>query len=129
MRYMLRYGMSVILLVLFAFMGYVLNAIEINNKVTVDVIMEHDGNLYCYVPNGITMGKHVVVQTTDGKNLSFSFERQQVYKNYTVYVLESDSTMQFPNESDRKISGTVKIGKIKLVNLVFRRWTNFGSLR
>ncbi len=129
MRYMLRYGMSVILLVLFAFMGYVLNAIEIDNKVTVDVIMEHDGNLYCYVPNGITMGKHVVVQTTDGKNLSFSFERQQVYKNYTVYVLESDSTMQFPNESDRKISGTVKIGKIKLVNLVFRRWTNFGSLR
>jgi hypothetical protein len=129
MRYMLRYGMSVILLVLFAFMGYVLNAIEIDNKVTVDVIMEHDGNLYCYVPNGITMGKHVVVQTTDGKNLSFSFERQQVYKNYTVYVLESDSTMQFPNESDRKISGTVKIGKIKLVNLVFRRWTNLGSLR
>ena len=114
MRYMLRYGMSVILLVLFAFMGYVLNAIEIDNKVTVDVIMEHDGNLYCYVPNGITMGKHVVVQTTDGKNLSFSFERQQVYKNYTVYVLESDSTMQFPNESDRKISGSVKIGKIKL---------------
>ena len=47
MRYMLRYGMSVILLVLFAFMGYVLNAIEIDNKVTVDVIMEHDGNLYC----------------------------------------------------------------------------------
>ena len=129
MRYMLRYGMSVILLVLFAFMGYVLNAIEIDNKVTVDVIMEHDGNLYCYVPNGITMGKHVVVQTTDGKNLSFSFERQQVYKNYTVYVLESDSTIQFPNESDRKISGTVKIGKIKLVNLVFRRWTNLGSLR
>lgn len=129
MRYMLRYGMSVILLVLFAFMGYVLNAIEIDNKVTVDVIMEHDGNLYCYVPNGITMGKHVVVQTTDGKNLSFSFERQQVYKNYTVYVLESDSTMQFPNESDRKISGTVKIGKIKLVNLVFRRWTNLGGLR
>lgn len=129
MRYMLRYGMSVILLVLFAFMGYVLNAIEIDNKVTVDVIMEHDGNLYCYVPNGITMGKHVVVQTTDGKGLSFSFERQQVYKNYTVYVLESDSTMQFPNESDRKISGTVKIGKIKLVNLVFRRWTNLGSLR
>ncbi len=129
MRYMLRYGMSVILLVLFAFMGYVLNAIEIDNKVTVDVIMEHDGNLYCYVPNGITMGKHVVVQTTDGKNLSFSFERQQVYKNYTVYVLESDSTMQFPNESDRKISGSVKIGKIKLVNLVFRRWTNLGSLR
>ena len=129
MRYMLRYGMSVILLVLFAFMGYVLNAIEIDNKVTVDVIMEHDGNLYCYVTNGITMGKHVVVQTTDGKNLSFSFERQQVYKNYTVYVLESDSTMQFPNESDRKISGTVKIGKIKLVNLVFRRWTNLGSLR
>ncbi|WP_440486174.1 hypothetical protein [Segatella hominis] len=129
MRYMLRYGMSVILLVLFAFMGYVLNAIEIDNKVTVDVIMEHDGNLYCYVPNGITMGKHVVVQTTDGKDLSFSFERQQVYKNYTVYVLESDSTMQFPNESDRKISGTVKIGKIKLVNLVFRRWTNLGSLR
>ena len=129
MRYMLRYGMSVILLVLFAFMGYVLNAIEIDNKVTVDVIMEHDGNLYCYVPNGITMGKHVVVQTTEGKNLSFSFERQQVYKNYTVYVLESDSTMQFPNESDRKISGTVKIGKIKLVNLVFRRWTNLGSLR
>ncbi len=129
MRYMLRYGMSVILLVLFAFMGYVLNAIEIDNKVTVDVIMEHDGNLYCYVPNGITMGKHVVVQTTEGKDLSFSFERQQVYKNYTVYVLESDSTMQFPNESDRKISGTVKIGKIKLVNLVFRRWTNLGSLR
>lgn len=129
MRYMLRYGMSVILLVLFAFMGYVLNAIEIDNKVTVDVIMEHDGNLYCYVPNGITMGKHVVVQTTDGKDLSFSFERQQVYKNYTVYVLESDSTMQFPNESDRKISGTVKIRKIKLVNLVFRRWTNLGSLR
>lgn len=129
MRYMLRYGMSVILLVLFAFMGYVLNAIEIDNKVTVDVIMEHDGNLYCYVPNSITMGKHVVVQTTDGKDLSFSFERQQVYKNYTVYVLESDSTMQFPNESDRKISGTVKIGKIKLVNLVFRRWTNLGSLR
>lgn len=129
MRYMLRYGMSVILLVLFAFMGYVLNAIEIDNKVTVDVIMEHDGNLYCYVPNGITMDKHVVVQTTDGKNLSFSFERQQVYKNYTVYVFESDSTMQFPNESDRKISGTVKIGKIKLVNLVFRRWTNLGSLR
>lgn len=129
MRYMLRYGMSVILLVLFAFMGYVLNAIEIDNKVTVDVIMEHDGNLYCYVPNGITMCKHVVVQTTDGKDLSFSFERQQVYKNYTVYVLESDSTMQFPNESDRKISGTVKIGKIKLVNLVFRRWTNLGSLR
>lgn len=129
MRYMLRYGMSVILLVLFAFMGYVLNAIEIDNKVTVDVIMEHDGNLYCYVPNGITMGKHGVVQTTDGKDLSFSFERQQVYKNYTVYVLESDSTMQFPNESDRKISGTVKIGKIKLVNLVFRRWTNLGSLR
>lgn len=129
MRYMLRYGMSVILLVLFAFMGYVLNAIEIDNKVTVDVIMEHDGNLYCYVPNGITMGKHVVVQTTDGKDLSFSFEIQQVYKNYTVYVLESDSTMQFPNESDRKISGTVKIGKIKLVNLVFRRWTNLGSLR
>lgn len=129
MRYMLRYGMSVILLVLFAFMGYVLNAIEIDNKVTVDVIMEHDGNLYCYVPNGITMGKHVVVQTTDGKDLSFSFERQQVYKNYTVYVLESDSTMQFPNESDRKISGTVIIGKIKLVNLVFRRWTNLGSLR
>lgn len=129
MRYMLRYGMSVILLVLFAFMSYVLNAIEIDNKVTVDVIMEHDGNLYCYVPNGITMGKHVVVQTTDGKDLSFSFERQQVYKNYTVYVLESDSTMQFPNESDRKISGTVKIGKIKLVNLVFRRWTNLGSLR
>lgn len=129
MRYMLRYGMSVILLVLFAFMGYVLNAIEIDNKVTVDVIMEHDGNLYCYVPNGITMGKHVVVQTTDGKDLSFSFERQQVYKNYTVYVLESDSTMQFRNESDRKISGTVKIGKIKLVNLVFRRWTNLGSLR
>lgn len=129
MRYMLRYGMSVILLVLFAFMGYVLNAIEIDNKVTVDVIMEHDGNLYCYVPNGITMGKHVVVQTTDGKDLSFSFERQQVYKNYTVYVLESDSTMQFHNESDRKISGTVKIGKIKLVNLVFRRWTNLGSLR
>lgn len=129
MRYMLRYGMSVILLVLFAFMGYVLNAIEIDNKVTVDVIMEHDGNLYCYVPNGITMGKHVVVQTTDGKDLSFSFERQQVYKNYTVYVLESDSTMQFPDESDRKISGTVKIGKIKLVNLVFRRWTNLGSLR
>lgn len=129
MRYMLRYGMSVILLVLFAFMGYVLNAIEIDNKVTVDVIMEHDGNLYCYVPNGITMDKHVVVQTTDGKNLSFSFERQQVYKNYTVYVLESDSTMQFPNESDRKISGSVKIGKIKLVNLVFRRWTNLGSLR
>lgn len=129
MRYMLRYGMSVILLVLFAFMGYVLNAIEIDNKVTVDVIMEHDGNLYCYVPNGITMGKHVVVQTTDGKDLSFSFERQQVYKNYTVYVLESDSTMQFPNESDRKISGSVKIGKIKLVNLVFRRWTNLGSLR
>lgn len=129
MRYMLRYGMSVILLVLFAFMGYVLNAIEIDNKVTVDVIMEHDGNLYCYVPNGITMGKHVVVQTTDGKDLSFSFERQQVYKNYTVYVLESDSTMQFPNESDRKISGTVKIGKIKLVNLVFRRWTALGSLR
>nr|WP_287801570.1 hypothetical protein [Prevotella sp.] len=129
MRYMLRYGMSVILLVLFTFMGYVLNAIEIDNKVTVDVIMEHDGNLYCYVPNGITMGKHVVVQTTEGKNLSFSFERQQVYKNYTVYVLESDSTMQFPNESDRKISGTVKIGKIKLVNLVFRRWTNLGSLR
>ena len=129
MRYMLRYGMSVILLGLFAFMGYVLNAIEIDNKVTVDVIMEHDGNLYCYVPNGITMGKHVVVQTTEGKDLSFSFERQQVYKNYTVYVLESDSTMQFPNESDRKISGTVKIGKIKLVNLVFRRWTNLGSLR
>lgn len=129
MRYMLRYGMSVILLVLFAFMGYVLNAIEIDNKVTVDVIMEHDGNLYCYVPNGITMGKHVVVLTTDGKDLSFFFERQQVYKNYTVYVLESDSTMQFPNESDRKISGTVKIGKIKLVNLVFRRWTNLGSLR
>lgn len=129
MRYMLRYGMSVILLVLFAFMGYVLNAIEIDNKVTVDVIMEHDGNLYCYVPNGITMDKHVVVQTTEGKDLSFSFERQQVYKNYTVYVLESDSTMQFPNESDRKISGTVKIGKIKLVNLVFRRWTNLGSLR
>lgn len=129
MRYMLRYGMSVILLVLFAFMGYVLNAIEIDNKVTVDVIMEHDGNLYCYVPNGITMGKHVVVQTTDGEDLSFSFEIQQVYKNYTVYVLESDSTMQFPNESDRKISGTVKIGKIKLVNLVFRRWTNLGSLR
>ena len=46
--------------------GEVLNAIEIDNKVTVDVIMEHDGNLYCYVPNGITMGKHVVVQTTDG---------------------------------------------------------------
>lgn len=129
MRYMLRYGMSVILLVLFAFMGYVLNAIEIDNKVTVDVIMEHDGNLYCYVPSGITMGKHVVVQTTDGEDLSFSFERQQVYKNYTVYVLQSDSTMQFPKESDRKINGTVKIGKIKLVNLVFRRWTNLGSLR
>ena len=129
MRYLLRYGMSLILLVLFAFMGYVLNAIEIDNKVTVDVIMEHDGNLYCYVPSGVVMGKHVIVQTADGENLPFSFERLQVCEKYTVYVLRQDSIMRLPKGNDRRISGTVKIGKIKLVHLVFRRWTSLSRLR
>lgn len=129
MRYLLRYGMSVILLLLFALMGYVLNAIEIDNKVTVDVIMEHDGNLYCYAPSGVALGRHVVVQTDEGEKLSFSFERLQDGENYDVYALRLDSAMRLPNESDRKISGTIKIGKIKLVHLVFRRWTSLGSLR
>lgn len=129
MGYLLRYGMSVILLVLFAFMGYVLNAIEIDNKVTVDVIMEHDGKFYCYVPSGVALGRHVVVQTAEGENFPFSFERLQDCKSYTVYALQQDTTMCLPEVCDRKISGTVKIGKIKLVHLVFGRWTNLGSLR
>ena len=129
MRYLLRYGMSVILVLLFAFMGYVLNAIEIDNKVTVDVIMEHDGNLYCYVPSGVALGRHVVVQTADGEDLPFSFEKLQDCEKYAVYALRQDSAMRLPNESDRKISGTIKIGKIKLVHLVFGRWTSLGSLK
>lgn len=103
MRYMLRYGMSVILLVLFAFMGYVLNAIEIDNKVTVDVIMEHDGNLYSYVPNGVTMGKHVVVQTTDGKNLSFLSKDSKSIKIIRFMFLNLILLCNFPTKVIEKL--------------------------
>lgn len=129
MRFLLRYGMSAILLVLFVFMGYVLNVIEIDDKVTVDVVWEHDGKLYCYVPGGVVLDKRVVVQTADGDSLSFSAERLQVCRNFTVYALRADSVKRFSEKNDRKISGTVRIGKIKLVHLVFRKWTNIGGLR
>lgn len=120
-KFFLHYGISTVLVIMFISVMYILRVIEINNKVQADLILEHDGNYYCYISQNIISEKQdtVVFYISDADSINLIILEREKNRVYKVYVLGKKEKV-FSN--GRKVVGYIVIGKTKLTDLIFQKW-------
>lgn len=126
-HFFLHYGISTILFIMFVAVVYMLQILKIDEKVAVDIIQEHDGKYYCYVPSSVRFDENcdsIAINMYEGYNLSLYIIDWEKEKNFTVCRVKLHSNQESKKlfAQGRKITGYWVVGKIRLGDLVFSKW-------
>ena len=128
-QFLLHYGISAILGVMFVAVIGMLQLIEIDEKAAVDVVREHDGRCYCYVPRSVRLeaGRETLqVALYGGERLRLEIREWEETPAYVVCRVEPQEGASLPIASagERKLTGYVVTGKVRLWDLLFSKWIN-----
>lgn len=120
-KFFLHYGISTVLAIMFFSIMYILRVIEINNKVQADLILEHDGNCYCYISQNIISEKQdsISFYISDKDSIHLIISGREKNCIYKVDVLgKKEKTFA----KGRRVVGYIVTGKTKLTDLIFQKW-------
>lgn len=124
--FFLHYGISFVLVVMFVSIVYVTQVIEINNKTQVDMIYEHDGNCYCYLPKTERYSvKDNILYVCSGENGMEQLRILDITEcgQYIVCWIEFPSGASRSDLiKNRKVTIYIKKEKIKIYDLIFGKW-------
>lgn len=124
--FFLHYGISVVLVVMLVSIAYMMQVIEIDNKIQVDVVYEHDGKCYCYLPKDVycVRDKNLPVCFGEGDTEVLIVLETSVEGQYLVCCV--DFPASFDNRlrlvRNRKATAYISRGKERVFDLVFKKW-------
>lgn len=123
---LLHYGMSAVLAAMLVSISYMLQVIEIDNKLQVDVIFEHDGKCYCYLPKDAcrVRGNYLPVFFVGDNMEQLKVLNAYAEGQYWVCCVELPASKSARSylTTNRKVTAYVKVGKQKVIDLVFNKW-------
>lgn len=132
-KLLLHYGISVVLILMMAGIAYLLQVIEIRNRIPTDVIYCAQTDSYmAYVGKnpfrGYAIGDLITIDISDKEQLRFDV--RNVREESTLMVLQlapvaPDAVMRRHFAGDTKLSGFVFTNKVKLWNLIFSKGAMF----
>lgn len=128
-KFLLHYGISIVLVLMMVGIAYLLQVIEIRNKVPVDVIYCVRTDSYiAYVHKTsslkLVVGNLITVDTTGKERLCFKI--RDVREESTLMALKLSSVTDMvcihkEFSGNTKLSGYIFTNKVKLWNLVFSK--------
>lgn len=128
-KFFLHYGMSTVLIVMFITIVYMLQTIEISNRVNVDIYINTDKEYYVYIPknNTIHLEKNSLlpIRVQDNSELIFKILHIKEETSYVVCCLKpvsNEETLHHYFEGNTRLTGYVFANKIKLSDLIFNKW-------
>jgi len=130
--FFLHYGISFVLLFMLVGIAYMLQTIEIKNKVSVDVFFDKDFSAYtAYVSKNnqfhSQVNKLIQIDTSDRMHLSFKVLAIREESSFFVLQLLPQNKSVIVNNffaGNTKYSGYIFTNKIKLWDLIFSKWVN-----
>ncbi len=126
-RFLLHYGTSVILLVMFMGLIYMLHVIEIKNKVTVEVFYKNDNYDVAYISRNTSfspsVGEVIEIDFLQYKKLLFRVQKVTEEVSYVLLELTSIVDREILVKAfagNTKVCGYIYTNPIKLWDLIFR---------
>lgn len=127
-QFCLHYGISIVLIAMFVCVISILQAIEINNKVQVEMVYEHDGSVYCYIPKaseGIIRRDSFVLYTEDVSPMTLGIACVESRGAHLICkVVLPTSPVADVLYRERKVTGYILAGKMRLSDLIFHKWAD-----
>lgn len=128
-QFLLRNGISFVLMFMLVGIIYLLETIEIKNRLEVDIFNEGNLRYKAYIHKNEKyypqVGTIVYIDTTDKSLLSFKIIKINEEFSYYVLQLKLNSSLSIKKEAtleNSKTSGFIYINKIKLRELIFEKW-------
>lgn len=124
LSFMLHHGISVVLLVLFVAIVHMTRSIEIENRIPVEIIHEHDGKFYCYLSRSDGEGFAAkTLSVSIGEDVTMELRVLDVSQEgrYVVYSVDVVTARECLLQN-RKVTAYIKNGKSKVFDLVFQKW-------
>ncbi len=124
--FFLHYGISTVLLLMLVAIIVMLNTVNINQKVTAD-ILEEEGKYRAYVVKNVYLaldtGNSLSIDAMDGEKMKFTILSVTEEPDYYVIhmVPEARHIVKKAFNGNTKLSGYVYTHKIKLWQLVFSK--------
>lgn len=132
--FLLHYGMSTVLLLMLVAILVMLNRVNINQKVTADILEEGKGIYKAYVVknNYLTLEKNTLnIDAISGETLAFSIQTVKEEPDYYVIkiVPKEEHVVKRAFQGNTKLTGFLYTHKVKLWNLVFSKiYSNKNTL-
>lgn len=126
--FLLHYGISAVLIMMLISIVCILQAIEINNKLAVELILEHDNEIYCYIPKGdeqILGSQEIMINMSDNRKIPLEIKNINVEHSFFVchVKIKTDNEKERLFSHDRKIIAYIITKRTKLWNLILNRKT------
>lgn len=127
-NFFLHYGISTVLVIMFFAIVYMLQVIEISNKVNVDIYINTDKEYYAYLPkNSIQLNVNSLLHISVQNDVELVFEVVNI-KTETSYIVcqlkpvTNKEVLHQTFSGNSKLTGYAFSNKVKLVNLIFNKW-------
>ena len=123
--FLLHYGISTVLLCMLVAIVVMLNTVDINQKVTADLLKEK-GEYKAYVVKNtylsLDKGGSLTIDAMEGKKLTFTIQSVMEEPDYYVVCTPDVRTaVEKAFRGNSKLSGYVYTHKVKLWHLVFSK--------
>lgn len=130
--FLLRYGISAVLVVMMISIGFILKTIEIQNKTAVDVLWSSGTQKYtAFVDKNSQFhpepGQQIEVDTSDKVKLYFKIETVKEEPSFFVLSILSQtdaSVLTSVFAGNTKLSGYIFTNNIQLWDLIFNKWSD-----
>lgn len=128
-RYLLRFGIPTILVVMFAGILYILNSFELRTKTTATLVLSDEGKVKVYVARteggGLQTGDTIRLDQTLAGNLAFRLDsvREESEASVLYVHLSGDSVRALQNRmgGNTLSAGYVYTRSVRLRSLFFKR--------
>lgn len=125
---LIRYGISIVLVLMFATAVYMLKSVSIDKKISVDVFLVENGRYLMYVDAGaadLDADSCVDIYMSENTRFKIRAEKKHKGRNYDVYsIVEVASPLDFKKQFqyDDLVDGYMVTGQLKLMDLFFNKW-------
>lgn len=124
---MLHYGVLFVFIIMFLIVLLILRNMEVSDKISVDILREHDNKIYCYLPIGdyeIERKEKLQISLSDGSCIIAKIVQIDTLQSCYIsqIIVQSDRcNSHLINVEDGIIRGYVITKKNKLLDILFNK--------
>ncbi len=127
LRFPIRYGMSIIIVGMFAGLAVMLNSIQIRNKQAIDIVRT-DGKTIAFTTQSphlaIAVGDTLTVDSDNQQQLLYIVRQMAVQPPHYVLTLHPVDDSTLPSHTSSKFTGFIYVGSTPLSAFIFKKWGN-----